>query len=58
MADERSERERALLAGIQALVEMKLRPGTGERFRKEADKAIDNLRDELAKEQAKCESTQ
>jgi len=45
---ERAERERSILRGIQALTEMRLRPETDERMRKEADRAIDELRRKLA----------
>jgi len=46
---ERAEKERSILAGIQALTEMRLRPGTDERMRKEADRAIIELQRKLAK---------
>lgn len=45
---ERRDKERSILRGIQALTEMRLRPGTDERMRKEADRAIDELRRKLA----------
>jgi len=46
---ERAERERSILRGIQALTEMRLRPGTDAHMRKEADTAIAELQRKLAK---------
>jgi len=48
MSDERADKERSILTGIQALTEMRLRPETDERMRKEADRAIIELQRKLA----------
>lgn len=46
---ERRDKERSILRGIQALTEMRLRPGTDARMRQEADDAIMELQRMLAK---------
>lgn len=45
---ERADKERSILRGIQALTEMRLRPGTDAHMRKEADRAIIELQRKLA----------
>ncbi len=45
---ERAEKERSILAGIQALTEMRLRPETDDRMKREADRAIIELQRKLA----------